>query len=446
MEAVDFMGKFTQQFQTLEPYLPGSGDPVLRKIRHNAMLQALNTKPPTYKQNTWKYARLESLLAFEPTISRRRATIHNPDEITSHLMNRLSENAFVFVNGFYMPSMSIHAEKSPLTIKHFRTMSEKQDSVLETLLEASSQSKGFFHHLNTALANDGVLIIVPSSFKSEDPILITHILVDYGDHHYWVSPQTHIYVEKEANATIIENTIILGSGASCLNSQTYITLHPQSQLHYLRVDKGNVKSNTLSHIHVTQHDASDLTLNACTEGGGYHRFEIENELSGKASRYQLQGLMLPSQSMHHDWVTKLNHLTPACDSVQTVKSIIGDEGHGSYLGSITVNQQSVKTNALMENHHLLLTENGKADSSPQFEIFCDDVKCNHGSSTGQLDENLLFYLESRGMNPSRATEILLSSYINAFIKSIKNKTIRVLMRKRLKAQIRKLAQDVHHEI
>lgn len=437
MDPSNFTHSLTQQFHSVQPYLAGSGDLALRALRQRALQQALKTQPPTYKQNTWKYARLDPLLNVTPTLHRHRTRSPLPQTILHSHLAVPTDASFVFINGFYVPSLSHFPKQSKLTFKHFRTMIKNQKSILEALLETSCSTKGFFHQLNAAFVNDGALIIIPSDYVSEQPILITHILIDDGNHQYWVSPQTHIFVEQGAHASIIENTLVIASEAACLNAQTFMTLQPHAKLNYLRLDKGSRHSHTLSHIHITQLRSSELTLNACTLEGGYHRLEIDNHLNGEQAHYDLQGLMLPSKGMHHDWITKLNHLVALCESSQSVKSIIADEGHASYLGSISVNQHAVKTNATMENHHLFLSDKGKADSSPQFEIFCDDVKCNHGSTTGQLDENTLFYLQSRGIPFTQSTEILLHSAIRSFLEPLKTK---------LKDAIHTLIRDVHHEL
>lgn len=445
MDNTILLASLIKQFETIQPYLPGFGDPSLRAIRHHALEEAQALNPPTRKYPTWKYAKLDTLLSIEPKLNRHPVAIHDQSLLLKNIMNIGSIGSLVFINGFYVPALSKQPIKTKISIKHFKAMSEKQDKLLEELLANSLQSKGFFHQLNTALVNDGTFIIIPADYQCKEPILITHFLVDSGDHCYWVSPQTHIYVENNAQANIIENTISLATNVCVMNSQTYITMDPNSHCHYLRIEQGSPLSHSFSHIQISQRENSDLSVSSCSLNGGYHRVEIENNLNGSSGRYTLNGLMLPTKNTHHDWVTKLHHLAPNCESLQSVKSIISNEAHGSYLGLISVNPNSIKTNASMDNHHLLLSKNGKADSSPQLEILCDDVKCNHGSTTGQLDNDEIFYLKSRGLNQEQAIEILLSSYIDTFIKSIAYEPSQQWAKKTITEAFSRMIKEHNHE-
>lgn len=412
----NFFGSLQEQFEQALPFLPGSGDPVLRKIRREALSDAINLQFPNRKHPLWKYSQFDALNSSSIKLQKRKPSSHNLKNLTK---NNLAEiPTFVFVNGFFIPELSTKIAAVSFCMKHFKTLCETKDPLIEELLNSNAKSNDVFKKLNAALVNDGGLLIIPENYHDESPILIHHYLIDRGNYHYWVSPQIHIYLEKNAKVKIIEKTTCLSSEAVYINAQTYLKLSPHSQCDYLRLDQGNLSSYTFSHISAFQGAGSQLNLHACTQNGRYHRMEIKNKLYEKNSHYSLHGLILADTFSHHDWVTRLNHLKSHCQSEQSVKSIIANDARASYLGNISVNPDSIKTLASMENFHLLLGNNGRADSSPQLEILCDDLKCNHRSSTEQLDEMLLFYIMSRGIDRKTASEMLLYAYIESFIASL----------------------------
>lgn len=419
----NFFESIQKQFDHTLPFLPGAGDPLLRKIRKEALCAALNLQFPSQKHPLWKYSKFDNLHSSFIKIQKRKKSLSRFNLKNLTESDLFESPTFIFINGFFIAELSSKISTLPFCVKHFKNLCETQDPLIEELLSSSAKSNDFFTQLNAALVNDGGLLIIPENYQDERPILIHHYLIDQDDHHYWVSPQIHIFLEKNVNVKIIEKTTCLSSKTAYINSQTYLKLSPYSHCDYLRHDQGNLSSYLFSHISATQDAGSRLNLHACTQNGHYHRMEIKNALCGKNAHYSLHGLILANAFSHHDWVTTLNHVKSHCQSQQSVKSIIANNGRASYLGNISVNPNSIKTLAEMENFHLLLGAHGRADSSPQLEILCDDLKCNHRSSTEQLNETLLFYIMSRGITRKKASEMLLHAYINDFTASLSEKLI-----------------------
>lgn len=410
-----FLESLEKQFEHVLPFLPGTGDPLLRKMRKEALADALRLQFPSRKHPLWKYSKFDNLTSASIKLQQRKMKLSGVslEKINTSIFPE--GPTFIFINGFFMANLSTKISSLPFYMKHFKKLSQTKDPLFEELLSKSAESNDFFIKLNAAFVNDGAVLIIPEGYQSERPILIHHYLIDRGNHHYWVSPQIHIFLEKNVKIKIIEKTTCVASNATYINTQTYLKLAANSQCDYFRHDQGNECSHIFSHLSALQKESSQLNIHACTQNGLYHRMEIRTLLDGENTCYKLHGLLLADAHSHHDWVTTLQHAKAYGKSEQSVRSLIADGGRASYLGNIAVNPYSIKTLASMQNFHLILGKNGRADSSPQLEILCDDLKCNHHSSTEQLDEKLLFYITSRGIERKKAYEILLYAYIEHFL-------------------------------
>ncbi len=216
--------------------------------------------------------------------------------------------------------------------------------------------------------------------------------------------------------------ITLGEKPVWLNTQTFIKAKDDSQISYFRHAIESPSSYHFHQLHTTQTSGTLDVIDVST-GAGYHRIESNLSINQPQAKTTLNALMLPNRGSHIDWVSHLHHMAPECQSHINVKSLIGAGGYSSFFGKIFVNKNAQKTNTRMDNHHLHLFSTGRADSAPQFEILADDVQCTHGATIGQLDEQILFYLESRGIDQETARQLLIDAFIEDIIHTISQKSI-----------------------
>jgi Fe-S cluster assembly protein SufD len=238
-----------------------------------------------------------------------------------------------------------------------------------------------------------------------------------------VNSQTHVYIEKNSNATIIEKTISLAKKSVLINTQHFVKAHPQSELHFHKMTMNSSSDYYFEHFHASLL-SSALHFSMYTTGSSYHRIETNMLLHDKNANIEFSGMMIPFAKSHIDWVSHIIHMAPLCQSEQLMQSFICDHGHSSFLGKVSVNEHAYKTDASLKSQHLLLGSQGKADSAPQFEIHNDDVKCTHGATISGLDENTLFYLQSRGFSLSQSKSLIIHALMDKILLNIENAPVR----------------------
>ncbi|MBN9289122.1 MAG: Fe-S cluster assembly protein SufD [Gammaproteobacteria bacterium 39-13] len=417
MQNANFVNHIVEQYEKLLPFLPGTGNLNVRTLRHQALNEAVKIGLPHPRQSTWKHALLQPLFDTYPQGVIHPAGKRDYNSLKPFLIDTARALSLVFINGFYTPSLSHKKDKYPeMTLTHFGHLSKTQSDLLYDLLERSFQSKHFFHLINSALISDGALIIVPQDYPIDVPIFIYQILINNNSHSTMINTQTHIFVGKNSRVSVVEKTISLTNEISLLNTQTFIKADANSQVNYYHYAEDSAKIYRFTHLNVHQGFSSQFQLKLLAHGANYHRLETTLSLLEPETKADCQGLMLPAAQEHIDWISRLHHQAPNCHSEQIIKSVIGHEGHSTFLGNITVKKDAQKTIAHMHNHNLLLAK-GKADTAPQLEIHADDVKCNHGATIGQLDETALFYLRSRGIDEQQAKKMLIDAFVQEIFSS-----------------------------
>lgn len=422
MENNLFLSNIRQQFEKLLPYLPGTGDLALRHLRHQALEKASHVGIPHHRLETWKHADLQSLFEvdYKPYLHLTDVTL---PEIEFYLTPHIKCSKLVFINGYYAPHLSHKLQElHDVTITHLHHLAKTQPSLLAELIEDSMQEPSFFHQLNSAFTTDGPFIIIPENYKAAFPIIIYYFILD-NQQPSMVNSQTHIYVEKNAGATIIEKTISLTKNPILINTQHFIKAHPQSELHFHKMTMNSPSDCHFEHVHASLL-SSTLHFSMYATGSSYHRIETNMLLHDKKANIDFCGMMIPFAKSHIDWVSQVVHMAPLCQSEQIMQSFICDHGHSSFLGKISVNENAYKTDARLKSLHILLGSQGKADSAPQFEIHNDDVQCTHGATISGLDENALFYLQSRGCSLSQSKSLIIHALMDKILSKIENIPIR----------------------
>lgn len=416
MQNVNFVNHIVEQYEKLLPFLPGTGNLKVRTLRHQVLNEAEKIGLPSLHQSTWKYALLQPL--FETVLQGGPHPTEKRDytELQPYLIDDPQALTLVFINGFYVPMLSRQRKKFPAaTLTSFSHLAKSQPELLHDLIEHSSLSKHFFHLINCALVSDGALVIIPDDSQVNVPIYLYHILINDNSSLNMINTQTHLFIGQKANVSIVEKIISLTSKTSLLNTQTFVKCAPRANVSYYQYTDGTPSTYHFTHLNVHQDAASQLQFKLLSHGALYHRLETDLALLGSDAQADCRALILPNTQEHIDWTSHLSHQASHCHSEQMIKSVIGNKGHSTFLGNITVKKDAQQTVAHMHNHNLLLSS-GKADTAPQLEIHADDVKCNHGATVGRLDMSALFYLQSRGIGELQAKKIL----IDAFVREIFN--------------------------
>ena len=272
--------------------------------------------------------------------------------------------------------------------------------------------------LNTAFAREGAYINIPRGKVVEKPIEIIYFSTG-SEAAILLQPRNLIIVGENAHVQIIERHQSLNENAVLTNSVTEIFANKRSIVDYSKIQNDIQTANLIDNTFVSQQEQSIVSINTFSFGGNLTRNNLNFYHHGEHIVSNLNGITIIGDSQHVDHYTLVNHATPNCESHQDYKGIYTDKATGVFNGKIFVEREAQKTNAFQKSNNILLSNKATINAKPQLEIFADDVKCSHGCTIGQLDENAMFYMQQRGIPKKEAKALLLYAFSNAVIESIK---------------------------
>jgi Fe-S cluster assembly protein SufD len=283
-----------------------------------------------------------------------------------------------------------------------------------------------FVALNTALLADGIVIRVPENTSVESPIHILHIAADQG-----VASQSHprtlIMGGKNARLTVVEHYLGLNGNAHFTNAVTELAARADSQIEYVRMVREPESSHHIATVQVHQEADSRVSAHVATIGGGLVRTATNAALAGEGAEVNLNGLYLLRGRQHVDNHTRIDHLVPHGTSSENFKGILDGQSRAVFNGRIVVHSDAQKTDARQSNKNLMLSDKALVNTNPQLEIYADDVKCAHGSTVGQIDEEALFYFRSRGIDIETARRLLIHGFTQEIIDLIGDESVRSIL-------------------
>ena len=374
----------------------------LVSLRQKAIEHFADAGFPTTKDEEWAFTNIGPL-------TRTNFELATPTSAPTVLDDyHYGLNRLVFVDGHFAPAHS-HLNGLPDEVLIER-LSIVPDIfiVTATLGQAATTEGQAFTALNTAFLQDGAVVYVPHGVVKQ-PI---HLLfVSTGQRANVVShPRVLVVVEPDAQATIVESYVGLGSEPYLTNSVSEFFLGPNAVLDHYRVQRESTAAFHIAATHVHEERAAQFRSTAITLGGRLTRHHVHTTLAGEGVDSTLNGLYIEDGTQHVDNHTLIEHAQPNCQSHEFYKGILGGRATGVFRGKIHVHQAAQKTDAYQANQNLLLSETAQINTKPQLEIYADDVKCSHGATIGQLDEDALFYLRSRGIGHQEAVRVLTRAF------------------------------------
>ncbi len=386
------------------------------ETRKNAFFDLENLEFPTKKIETWKHADLRPMLKHRFSVPDN--FVIDKNYIENLTIHGLNSQKIVFANGKFMPEFSEISDTEIMAMPLALAKQKRLELVDNYLGKAEYPEKTLFSELNTAFAEDGFFVYLPKGTAAARPIHIMNFL--HGDNQkIMVQSRNLILVGVNSEVKIINSYHSLSTDYTLNNVVTEIRCEPDSHVdYYLFQGEGN----DAFHIHdtrVTQLRGSKFTANTTTLCGAIVRNNLYVNLQGEHCETDLSGLHMPEKEQYSDNYVFVNHAKPRCSSKQLYRGIIDNKAEAVFLGKIFVAKDSQKTDSQQSNKNILLTPYAKAHSKPQLEIYADDVACAHGSTTGQLDKESMFYLRSRGISERRARTLMLGAFASSTMDNIK---------------------------
>ena len=305
-----------------------------------------------------------------------------------------------------------------VTVASLAGVLQGRSSVVEPYLgKFASHKTHSFVALNTAFIRDGAVVIIPEGAVVEEPIHLLFFSTTAGEP--TVShPRVLIVAGRNSRATVIESYLGPAGHIYFTNAVTEVVLAENARLDHYKVQHESDEAFHIATMQVRLERDSNFSSHAITLGAALGRNEVNAYLNATGCECTLNGLYLAAGQQVVDNHTRIDHAQPHCASHELYKGILDDEARGVFNGKIYVHQDAQKTDAKQTNKTLLLSQDAVINTKPQLEIFADDVKCTHGATIGQLDDESLFYLRSRGIGVEEARAILTFAFANDIIRRI----------------------------
>jgi Fe-S cluster assembly protein SufD len=411
-------------FQGFTQNLNGSAVKPFNQIRKAAFETFDKLGFPTIKHEEWKYSNVKELTNKLFNFNAKSAI--SATDIDKMPIPNLEGNILYFINGVFKRDLSkIVSPENELQILNFEEAQKSSIQKFDTYFNTNSDAAiNAFSALNTAYSDNGILINVPDNKVVEQPIILRFIN-DARVENVASQPRILVVVGKHSELQIAEAFRTFGENETFTNTYTEIFVAEEANVHYYKVQNESNNSHHIGTTAVLQKSKSVFTANTVTANGGFVRNNLNIKVDGEYAEANMFGLYMPNGSQHIDNHTVVDHIMPNSNSNEFYKGILKDKSTGVFNGKIFVRQDAQKTNAFQSCKNVLASTDATMNTKPQLEIWADDVKCSHGTTTGQLNDDALFYMQSRGISKAAAKSLLMLAFaqdvIDKFeIESIKN--------------------------
>ena len=383
----------------------------LHPYRKEAFTQLEKTGFPTQKWENWRFTNVSNISDGEFMISEISDAPQTTPDIDSYQMEGV--DTVVIYNGHYQKDIS-----SIPTGVNLLSGSEYMERKNGNFDRANNSP---FDLLNTAFTDSGMCIVLEKNTLVKSPIRI--LFISNGDRSIMVNPRVNVDIGESSSLTFIEQHV--GDATSFFqNESVFITLGDNAQLNHVRIQSNSEFTQNISNLNVNQAADSQYEFFQLVDGSKLGRSDICVQLDGENAQCNINSLTLSKNNQHIDNNIIVNHNSPQTHSAQFVKSILFDTSTGVFNGRTIVHENAQKITAQQTNKNILLSKKAKMNANPQLEIYADDVKCSHGSTTGQIDEDALFYLQSRGINKQDAMELMVVGFANEVLDKIPHPEIK----------------------
>lgn len=416
----DYLSKIVEDFNKFTELLNGEKSHNSFSKRKDA-IEALKLQSiPTVKHEEWKYTPLGFLNKIDTTFACIESDIKvSKEDIKKFILDDLNQILLVFVDGFFRGDLST----LPANKKDGVFIGSLRQAIIDNHIEIDKLGNSFqelnevFVNLNTAYFRDGAFIFIPDNTKSEK---FVHLMfISTSDSQAGFSNfRNLIVVGKNSSLKFIETSHLLGQSERIINTVTEVFCDDDSIIDSYRFHNESAELYSINYTNVVAKKSSVFNNNSLTLRSKFQRNNMSINLMDEHSEANLMGMYFLEGKDYVDNHTLVNHIAPNCRSDEIYKGIIDEKATAVFNGKIFVRPNAQKTLAYQSNKNILLSNDATIYTKPQLEIFADDVKCSHGATSGSIDENALFYLKTRGISETKATALLLNSFIADIVQKI----------------------------
>jgi Fe-S cluster assembly protein SufD len=425
--ATQELNSYVASFQEFEKVAVGRSLPWLQKLRRDAFARFREAGFPTTHHEDWRFTNV-SAIAQTPFQLIRQATPPSAAELQAWRIEAVACR-LVFVNGRFAPSLSrLDGLSAGVQVTSLAAQIANHPDTIEPFLGRDLDiQRDSFSALNTAFVEDGAYVRIRRGTVLEAPI---HLLfVSVADAQPVMNhPRNLIVAEEGSQAAIIEDYASL-EGVVFSNTATELIVEDNAVVNHYLLERESSEAFNVSTLRIQQSRGASVTSHSVLLGGRMVRNNVHPVLAGEGGECLINGLYIGNERQHLDNYMLVEHASPHCSSHQFYNGVLDGHAHGVFHGRIIVHKHAQKTDAKQTNRNLLLSDDAQIDSKPQLEIYADDVKCTHGATIGQIEEDALFYLRSRGLDETSARNLLLLAFASESLDRMKEGAVRSYVEK-----------------
>src|SRR5690554_36269 len=413
-----------------------------KEIRKTAIKGFEEKGFPTRKMEAWKYTSLNPLLREEYKLDLQAKEI-DTEKIKSYFLPNADTYKVVFVNGVLQKELSTLITEEGFTINTL-AQAKKEEGQKQIVAKHYNQiaEKESMAHLNTAFSKDGVFIYVKRSVVVDKPIELFNFATG-GEEALLLQPRNLVVAEANSQVQIIERHQNLTENATFTNVVTEVYNSKDAMVDIYKIQANTENASMVDGTYFHQEERTTSSVHTFALGGNIVRNNLEFYQHGSHSNSILKGITVLENREHVDHHTLVHHTQPNCESHQDYKGIFSDRSTGIFNGKILVDKIAQKLSAYQQNNNVVVDDRATVNSKPQLEIYADDVRCSHGCTIGQLPDESLFYLRSRGIPKKEAEAVLMFAFANTVLESVR---IPALKEEVMRLIANKLDAEVNIEI
>lgn len=374
---------------------------------------------PSKKEEAWKYTSLNKLLKEDYSFSPKNDQSIDFKDVKKYFLHNIDTYKVVFIDGVFSSYLSETTHDGiDVCLMSSALSKEKYSPVMEAYFNKNIPADNSLSHLNTAFAKEGAYIYIPKHKEADKPIEIINFATGQ-ENASMIQPRNLIVVDENAHVQIIERHQSLSENVTFTNSVTEIFVEKRAMVDYYKIQNDHLNASLIDNTFISQQRDSICSVHTFSFGGNITRNNLQFKQLGQGCDSILNGITIIEGKQHVDHNTLVHHVAENCESHQDYKGIFDGSSTGVFNGKIYVEKEAQKLDAFQQNNNILVSDKATINAKPQLEIFADDVKCSHGCTIGQLDEDALFYMRSRGIGEKEARALLMYAFANNVLNSVK---------------------------
>ena len=374
---------------------------------------------PARKTEAWKYTNIGKILKRPYALPLGPSEVPvSPGDVEALLIPDLDAHVAVFVNGHFSEALSRLSDlPEGVVVTGLAEAAETHAALVDAHLGQYADYEGeVFTALNTAFTKDGAFVYVPRHTAVEKPVHVINLVTTSED--ALLQPRHLVVAEENAQVKLIQSSRTPPEAKTFVNAVTEVFVGDHAHVDRYEIQDEGANTSMVTTLNAYQQTGSVFRNSTFTFGGEVIRNNITVLPNAEQCETHLFGLFLADGTMHVDNHTLVDHARPNCFSNELYKGILDDRATGIFNGKVLVRQDAQQTNAYQSNKSIVLTDTAHMYAKPELEIYADDVKCSHGATTGQLDDEAIFYLRTRGLTLQRARALMLVSFARAVLDNV----------------------------